>query len=107
MYGRSISALDRDKICFSCGKIYRECDLSVAVVDTSIYTNNSIAFEPTVDMAVIASCIRTDSNEPFWDNKRKNTNKKDLRGPLNHKDLDDVLNTFGLTKNDITDLNCS
>ncbi|WP_081668218.1 immunity 26/phosphotriesterase HocA family protein [Butyrivibrio sp. MC2013] len=107
MYGRNLSAIDRDKICFSCGKVYRECDLSKAVVDTSKYINNTIGFEPTVNMSVIASCIRMDSNEPFWDNKRKNSYKIDLRDPVNQKDLDEVLNTFGLTKEDIIALNCS
>ena len=88
MYGRSISAIDRDKVCYCEGKEYREIPLAGAVLPQKDFKNNGIGFRPHIDKAVIEECIRAGSNEPFWARMPETSYTYDLRHPAYKKELE-------------------
>ncbi|MCM1184561.1 MAG: immunity 26/phosphotriesterase HocA family protein [Roseburia sp.] len=87
MYGRSISALDRNKICFCRGREYREIPLEGHELLSKNFTNNGITWTFSVNKPLVEDCIRAGSNEPFWKANREN----DLRNPIFSKELAFVL----------------
>ena len=92
MYGRSISALDRDKICFCRGREYREIPLKGNALLPEDFKNNRIGWSLNVYKPLVEACIKADSNEPFWEVNRRN----DLRNPAFSKELAIVLKQMGL-----------
>lgn len=81
MYGRSISGTDPNKIICCIGKTYREIPLEGNDNPGRDYINNGIGFGPHIDMPLIEKCIKTGSNDPYW---QKNADKgwsKDIRAP--------------------------
>ena len=87
MYGRSINALDRNKICFCCGKDYREIPLENNELFSTDFKNNGISWALNINKTLVAECIKAGTNEPFW----KANCEKDLRNPIFSKELAAVL----------------
>ena len=101
MYGRSISALDRNKIIFQCGDIHKEIEYNNNVIsrdDESIinnFRNNSIGYTVDLNEEIIKKCLVENSNEPFW-NYYKYKKMYDLRSPENKEYLLKILKQFDL-----------
>ena len=91
MYGRSISALDRDKICFCRGRDYREIPLGNNELFSTDFKNNGISYSLNVNKTLVEECIRAGTNEPFWKADRSN----DLRNPIFSKELSVILKQMG------------
>lgn len=87
LYGRSISALDRNKICFCRGKDYREIPLEGNELLSTDFKNNGISFSLNVNKTLVEECIKAGTNEPFWKADRRN----DLRNPVFSKELTAIL----------------
>ena len=87
MYGRSISAVDRDKIIFCRGKDYFEIPFENNKLFSKNFTNNGIGWSLNVNKTIVEECIKAGSNEPFWNADRTN----DLRNPAYSKELDLLL----------------
>lgn len=96
MYGRSISAIHRDKVCLSIGKIYREIPLSDDKNAGRDFINNSIGFWPHIDLNTIRACVEAKSNEPYWESRREVPHWGDLRDPQYKKEFEAVKKKFGL-----------
>jgi len=96
MYGRSIDARDRNKICYCRGPVYREIPLEGNRLPQKNFKNNGISFAPSVNKALIEACIRADSNEPFWASQPKVSYMYDLRSPVYAEDLSYVLEQMGI-----------
>lgn len=94
MYGRSISALDRDKICFCRGRDYREIPLKNNKLLSADFRNGSIGWALNVNKTLVEKCIEVRTNEPFWKAGRRNRN--DLRNPAFSKELAFVLKQMGI-----------
>lgn len=92
MYGRSISALDRNKICFCRGKDYREIPLEGHDLLAANFRNNGIGWSLNVNQTLAAECIEAGTNEPFWRADRG----KDLRNPRFSRELTAVLEQMGI-----------
>ena len=91
MYGRSISALDRNKICFCRGRDYREIPLEGNELLSKDFKNNGIGWSLNINKTLIEECIKAGTNEPFWKADRGN----DLRNPIFSKELAVVLEQMG------------
>lgn len=91
MYGRSISALDRNKIIFCRGKEYREIPLENNHLFPANFRNNGIGWFLNVNQALVAACIKAGSNEPFWNVNHRN----DLRNPIWGDELAAILKQMG------------
>ena len=87
MYGRSISALDINKICFCRGRDYIEIPLEGNEMPSVDFTNNGIGWSLNVNKAVVEKCVKAGSNEPFWETDSRN----DLRNPVFARELAFVL----------------
>lgn len=92
LYGRSINALDRNKICFCRGRVYREVSLEHQNLVAEDFTNNAIGFSLNVTKPLVEKCIQAGSNEPFWALNCTN----DLRNPMFAKELTAVLKQMSL-----------
>lgn len=92
MYGRSISALDRNKICFCRGREYREIPLEGNELFSVDFKNNGVSWELNVSKRLVEECIQAGTNEPFW----KASRRKDLRNPAFSKELALVLKQMGI-----------
>lgn len=95
MYGRSINACDRDKICYCRGTDYREIPLEGNALLQKDFKNNGVGFGPHINKRLIEACIRADSNEPFWTRKEV-SRTYDLRNPAYEKELKYVLKQMGV-----------
>ncbi len=93
MYGRSISALDPDKICFCRGREYREIPFESNKLFSTNFINNGINFSLNINKTLVEQCIIAGTNEPFW----KVNRDKDLRNPAFAKELAFVLKEMGVT----------
>lgn len=101
MYGKSIDATDSNKICFQCGKIYREIEYTK---DNLIrregqdvlfdFKNHGIGFNIDVKPKIIEKCIKENSEKSYWENS--NNTIYDLRSPVNIEYLKEVLKQFNL-----------
>lgn len=87
MYGRSISALDRNKICFCRGRNYREIPLEGNRLLAANFTNSGIGWSLNINKTLVEECIESGTNEPFW----KADRRSDLRNPAFSKELADIL----------------
>ena len=67
MYGRSIDAMDPDKVIYCAGKVYREAPYDQDLLFEKDFTNNSIGFSMNVNKKVVEECINTKSNVPYWE----------------------------------------
>lgn len=94
MYGRSISMLDPDKICYCRGKDYREIPLDGNAPLQKDYRNNGIRYGLLVNKALIENCIQACSNEPFWAQELACLHS-DLRNPAYKKELEYVMKQMG------------
>ena len=92
MYGRSISALDRNKICFCCGRDYREIPLEGNELLSMDFKNNGVSWSLNVNKTLVEECIQAGTNEPYW----KDNCKNDLRNPIFSQELAFVLNQMGI-----------
>lgn len=106
MYGRSISAIDRDKIIFQCGMInkvipyngnnlIRREDEYENNLPNYDFRNSSSGFNITNDIETIKECIKEDSNNPYWEHY-KYIALSDLRAPINKEKLKLVLKQMEL-----------
>ena len=92
MYGRSISALDRNKICFCRGREYHEIPLEGNELLSRDFKNNGIGWSLNINKTLVEECIKAGTNEPFWKADRGN----DLRNPVFSKELAFVLKQMGI-----------
>ena len=92
MYGRSISALDRNKICFCRGREYHEIPLEGNELFSTDFKNNGISWSLNVNKTLVEECIMAGTNEPFW----KANPGNDLRNPVFSKELALVLKQMGM-----------
>lgn len=95
MYGRSISALDPDKIIFCRGREYREFAIEDVKPVRGDYRNNSIGWKLDVSKTVVEECIRKNSNMPYW-NQNFFGMKGDLRNPENKRVYKKIRKQVGL-----------
>ena len=96
MYGRSIDARDRNKICYCRGRDYREIPLEGNEPLKGDFRNNAIGFCPSIDQTIISDCIKAGSNEPFWSSNEKISYKQDLRNPSCKAELAYVQKQLGI-----------
>lgn len=94
MYGRSISALDLDKIIFQCGKIHKEIPYNQNKIYGN-FSNKGIGYNINIDEKAIAKCIKENSNTPYW-NTYKYISETDLRSPQNKEILIKILKELKL-----------
>lgn len=94
MYGRSISFLNRDKICLCIGKMYKELPLEGHVNPKDTYMNNGIGFELDVNMEIVNACIEAGSNAPYWEYNSAFEYKRDLRNPAYKMEYEEVKKLF-------------
>ena len=87
MYGRSISGLDKNKICFCRGRDYREIPLKGNELFSKDFKNNGVSWSFHVNKTLVEECIQAGTNEPFWKVSRRN----DLRNPVFANELALVL----------------
>ncbi len=87
-------ALSKDEIVFQCGEIrksipYNEKDF---IGDKNKYYDGGSGFDIIIDnKKVIEKCIKSNSNEPYWDFYG---DQYDIRAPKNRKDLINVLKLY-------------
>ena len=96
MYGRSIDARDRDKLCLSIGKLYKEIPLPANKNKSRDFINNSIGFWPHINLNTIKECVEAKSNEPYWKSKGAVSHWVDLRDPQFVKEFEEVKKEFNL-----------
>lgn len=94
MYGRSIDGQDRNKICYCRGKDYREIPFADNLLLSKDFKNNGISYGLHLNKTVVADCIRTGSNEPFWVRQPEVSYTYDLRNPAYQKELEYVKNLY-------------
>lgn len=101
MYGRSISALDSNKIIFQCGCIYKEMELKNNIIKKESsniindFINNSIGFNVNIDREVLEKVCKEKTNKAYWEYYKYKADS-DLRSPQNKKYLFEVLKQFNL-----------
>ena len=96
MYGRSISALDPNKIMFQCGEIYREIEYKRDdYIVKEDFKNNGIGFYVNIKPKTIMKCIDQGSNNGYWEDYPYIANE-DLRSPQNRNYLKKILQQFNL-----------
>lgn len=92
MYGRSIDAREKDKICYCRGRDYREIPLKGNAPLQKDFKNNGISYGLHINKRLIEDCIQARSNEPFWARQPELSHTYDLRNPVYTKELEYVLN---------------
>lgn len=97
MYGRSIDARDRDKICYCRGKDYREIALEGKELPAKDFRNNGVSYGFHLNKTIVEDCIRAGSNEPFWASRPKTSHTYDLRNPACEKELQYVRLQMGVS----------
>lgn len=96
MYGQSISATDRNKVCFCRGKFYQEIPLDNCQLLGRDFRNSGISYSLNVSKPLVKECIAAGSNEPFWVQQPKINFTYDLRNPAYSKELAFVLKQMGI-----------
>ena len=86
---------DKDKILFQRGHVYREIPLEGNKVVPGDFRNNGIGWSLNLDKNILAACIETDSNEPYW-NQKWGFSQSDLRHPKNKPQLEQVQKQMGI-----------
>ena len=66
---------------------------------TNPYSNNSIGFQLDIDKQTILECIKSNSNEPYW-NQKIYKMKRDLRNPTNKEIRIELFREFGVSENE-------
>lgn len=94
MYGRSISAINPDKIMFQRGPVYREIPLQGNTLLPRDFKNNGIGFGLDVNKNILEACIKENSNAPYWNNA--NVHSRDIRNPQYASELAQVLEQMGV-----------
>ena len=85
MYGRSIDALDPDKVIFCQGKMYQEFPLGkLKPIGKKDYSNKAMGWDLEINKNVVEQCIRKKSNKPYWEQNFLGIDG-DLRNPENHR----------------------
>lgn len=97
MYGRSIDARERDKICYCRGRDYREIPLEENVLLQKNFRMNGIGYGLNMNKMLMKDCIKTCSNEPFWAEQPEISHTYDLRNPMYKKELEYVLKQMKCT----------
>lgn len=87
MYGQSIDARDRNKICYCRGKDYREIPLEGNELLPKDFKKNGVSYGFHINRTLVQDCIRAGSNEPFWAKQPEVSYTYDLRNPLYEKEL--------------------
>lgn len=95
MYGRSISARNRDRIQFQRGHVYREIPLDGNRIIPGNFINNGVGFSLSITRNLLAQCIEADSNAPYWD-RIADFPRQDLRHPQNRDKLEQVYKQMGV-----------
>lgn len=95
MYGKSISAIEPNKIIFQCGPIHFEKEYEKNKYYGQ-FLNNGIGFNINEDERLIEKCIKEKSNKPYWEKYQYYYSKVDLRSPTNRDVLVKVLSEYGL-----------
>lgn len=93
MYGKSISAIEPNRIIFQRGLTYKELDAERNELVSDGFRNNAIGFDLNIDKNVLEACIKSNSNEPFWNRDLYFLNC-DLRNPKHETILQKVLEQF-------------
>lgn len=78
MYGRSISAIDRNKIIFQRGHLYKEIPLEDNHLAEDNFRNGGVGWGLKANKNILMECIKENSNTPYWNLK---TCCHDLRNP--------------------------
>ena len=94
MYGQSISYLDRNKIMFQRGDIYREIPLENNKLIPGDFQNNGIWWQINIDANILKDCIEAGDNSPYW-NRDLYYMRCDIRNPKHREALEAVLKQFG------------
>ncbi len=97
MYGPSISARDRNKICYCEGRDYREIPLEGNTLPPGDFKNNGIGYSPHLNKTLVEACVQAASNAPYWERKSKVSFTRDLRNPAFKKELEYVRRQMGIS----------
>lgn len=98
MYGRSIDAQDRNKICYCRGKDYREIPLEGNELLQKDFKKNGISYQFHIDKKLVEKCIQAQSNAPFWEAQPEISYTYDLRNPAYKKELEYVMEQMQIKK---------
>lgn len=93
MYGKSISAIDPNKIMLQIGPLYKEIELTKNNLISDKYKNNAIGFLLDYTKEELLECIKTNSNEPYW-NCKDWGREYDLRNQKNKSIKEKVFKQF-------------
>ena len=96
LYGRSVDARERNKICYCRGRDYREIPLEGNSLLQKDFKNGGIGFVPHINKKIMEECIKAGSNEPYWNRQTENSYPYDLRNPVYKKELEFVLRQMGI-----------
>lgn len=94
MYGQSISYIDRNKIMFQRGEIYRELPLENNKLIPGDFRNNGMGWQIHIDANILKDCIEAGDNLPYW-NRDWYYMRCDIRNPKHREALEAVLKQFG------------
>ena len=95
MYGQSISYLDRNKIIFQRGDVYRELPLEINKLIPGDFCNNGMGWQININACILKECIEVGDNTPYWDRDLYYM-RCDIRNPKHREALAAVLKQFGL-----------
>ncbi len=91
MYGRSISGTDRNKIMYQRGRFYNEIPLEEnTLIGECDFKNNGVGYSLYINKNILEECIKADSNEPYWKNKKEGFTY-DLRNPRFENELAKIM----------------
>lgn len=95
MFGRSINALDPDKVIFCQGKVYQEFPLGkLKPIGKKDYSNKSIGWDLDVNKNVMEKCVQKNSNKPYWEQELFGMDG-DLRNPKNRRAYQKLMKQIG------------
>ena len=95
-YGLSIRAGERNRVVYQRGTTY------ISVVDANApvprYHFNGVGFSLNISLPILLECIRTNSNDPYWEKGLPGCIEKDLRNPKLKNTLTEVERYFKLSR---------
>lgn len=94
MYGKSISAIDPNKVIFQQGLVYRTIPFENEKI-IGDFTNNGIGYDLKVNRDILQACQVSNSNNPYWNQNLYSLNS-DLRNPKNEVYREQILKQFNL-----------
>ena len=97
MYGRSISAIDPDKIMLQIGPLYKEIEFKNNNLISDEYKHSAIGYILDYTKEELLECMKSNSNEPYWNGKYWGR-KYDLRNPKNKPIKEKIFNQFHIEK---------